>query len=230
MSTPPADRLASTLADLADSVRPSRRDIVLLAIILNTELLAMVTYLLLTDVTLSAPRYALYGLVWLTLGLWVLVKVRPAPASTSTRRKALAVAAGYFVLLAVAGGLVTGGGMGALGARISWLPPGWGPALIYSGATVNVILMPARVVGYFALAYLVYATVIDAASAAVSGLLGLLSCVSCSWPILASLAAAVAGGGSALAAATTPLSYDLSTLVFVVTVGLLYWRPFGRSE
>jgi hypothetical protein len=88
--------------------------------------------------------------------------------------------------------------------------------------------MPARVVGYLALSYLVYATVIDAAGAAVSGILGLLSCVSCSWPILASLATAILGSGSALAASATALSYDLSTVVFLATVALLYWRPFGR--
>jgi hypothetical protein len=87
--------------------------------------------------------------------------------------------------------------------------------------------MPARVVGYLALAYLVYATVIDAAGSAVSGVLGLLSCVSCSWPILASLLTGVFGSSSALVAATFDLSYDVSTLVFVVTVALLYWRPFG---
>ncbi len=95
--------------------------------------------------------------------------------------------------------------------------------------------MPARVVGYLALGYLVYATVIDAAGAAVSGIVGLFSCVSCSWPILASLLSGVAGGGSALVAATFDFSYDISTVVFLVTVALLYWRPlvgshFGPSE
>jgi uncharacterized membrane protein YjjP (DUF1212 family) len=88
--------------------------------------------------------------------------------------------------------------------------------------------MPARVVGYLALAYLVYGTVVDASSAGIAGLLGLLSCVSCTWPVIASVVAAVAGGGSALAATALGVSYDLSTLVFLVTVGLLYWRPVGR--
>jgi hypothetical protein len=219
----------SVATRLPSRLRPSRETLLFGALLVNTQLLATFAYLLLTDVTLSEPRFALYGIVWLTLGIWVLVRTQPAPTDRTTRRKALAVAVGYFALLAVAGGLVTGPGVGALGFRIGWLPPGWGPALIYSGATVNVILMPARVVGYLALAYLVYATVIDAAGAAVTGLLGLLSCVSCSWPVLASLATLVLGGGSAVAAATTPLSYDLSTLVFVVTVGLLAWRPFGRG-
>jgi len=57
--------------------------------------------------------------------------------------------------------------------------------------------------------------------------LGLLSCVSCTWPVLASLVGGVAGG-TGLAAAVTTQSYGLSTVVFCVTVGLLYWRPFGR--
>ena len=75
-----------------------------------------------------------------------------------------------------------------------------------------------------------YATVLDAARSAVTGVLGLLSCVSCSWPVLASLATGVAGGGSGLAAAVSTGSYGLSTVVFVATVALLYWRPFGARE
>jgi cytochrome c biogenesis protein CcdA len=62
----------------------------------------------------------------------------------------------------------------------------------------------------------------------VTGILGLLSCVSCSWPILATLVTGVAGSGTAIAGAAYAQSYGLSTVVFVVTVGLLYWRPFGR--
>ena len=70
-----------------------------------------------------------------------------------------------------------------------------------------------------------YATVIDAAGAAVSGVVGLFSCLSCSWPIVMSLLTGVFGGGSAIVATTFDLSYDISTAVFLVTVGLLYWRP-----
>jgi hypothetical protein len=107
------------------------------------------------------------------------------------------------------------------------VPPGWGPAVTYAGSGLTLTLVPFRVVGYLALAYLVYATVLDAARSAVTGALGLLSCVSCSWPVLASLASGVAGSGSGIAAAVTTGSYGLSTLVFVVTVTLLVWRPFG---
>jgi hypothetical protein len=151
------------------------------------------------------------------------------PTSTKTKRRAALVAVGYFALLAVAGGIVTTAIPGGdAGLRVAFLPPGWGPALIYAGSLVNVILMPARLVGYVALAYLVYDTVIEASGAAVSGIVGLLSCVSCSWPVLASIASSVFGSGTALALTATSLSYDLSTLVFVVTVALLRWRPGFR--
>jgi hypothetical protein len=197
------------------------------ALLGNSLLLLTLLYVALADGPLGPPRYALYGLTWIAVGVVAMAATRVAPASDRTRRRAALVAGGYFLVLAVAGGLVTASGpAGASGFRISYLPPGWGPALVYGGSVVNVVLMPARVVGYLALAYLVYATVVDAAGAAVSGVVGLFSCVSCSWPVLASLSTSLLGGGSAVAGAVTTLSYDLSTLVFLVTVALLYWRPF----
>ncbi|MGM0590343.1 MAG: DUF7546 family protein [Halobacteriota archaeon] len=208
---------------------PSRETLLFAGLVVNTELVFVLLYFVATGATLTPVRYTLYGLVWITVGIWAIVTTRVAPSNRRTKRVAALVAVGYFAVLAVAGGLVTAAlPGGSEGVRVVLLQPGWGPALIYNGDVVNLILMPARVVGYLALTYLVYATVVDAAGAAVTGVLGLLSCVSCSWPILASLATGVFGSGSALAAATTSLSYDLSTLVFVVTVALLYWRPFGR--
>lgn len=225
--------------------RPSRETLLYAGLLLNTELALLFGYVFLTEGSLGAPRYALYGMLWVNVGVWALWRTRVPPASRRTKRRAAAVAGAYFAALAVAGGLVTGAPPGTpVGFRIAWLPPGWGPAPVYAGSTVNVVLMPARVVGYAALAYLVYATVVDvagilpagggsesrtAAGAAVSGLFGLLSCVSCSWPILASLATGAFGGGSAVAAAAFGLSYDLSTVVFLVTVALLSWRPFASG-
>ncbi|SEK52135.1 DUF7546 family protein [Haloferax larsenii] len=209
---------------------PSRSTLFRAAFAVNTTLILAFVYLLFTQASVGAPRYAIYGVTWVAVGLWVLFDTEVAPASTATRRKAAAVGFGYFALLAVAGGLVTTpvpGGTGGL--RVAFLPPGWGPALIYGGDLFNLVLMPARVVGYAALAYLVYDTVIEAAGAAVSGIVGLFSCVSCSWPIVASLVTSVFGSGTAIAATVTTLSYDLSTAVFLVTVVLLRWRPgFGR--
>lgn len=217
----------------ASRLRPSRATLLYGGLLLNSELVLVALYLLFADVTLTEPRYALYGLLWINVSAAAVVGTRPAPASARTRRRAALLAGGYFLALAVAGGLLrpaTEMGAHLSGARVVALPPGWGPALLYHGDLLRVFLTPARVVGYGALAYLVYATAVDVSGATVSGLLGLLSCVSCSWPILASVAATVFGGGSAVAAATGSLSYDLSTAVFLLTVALLYWRPFGYGR
>lgn len=213
------------------SIPVPRPELLYWALFFNTQLAVVAVYLFV--VRPSTLRYTLYGLLWVNVAVYVVWKTDVAPADGGTRRRALAVAAGYFVLLGVAGGLVSSGvGANATGARIAaTLPPGFGPALVYSGYYANVTLMPAYVVGYLALAYLVYATVVDAAGAAVSGIVGLFSCVSCSWPIVAAVASSVAGGGSFLAASALQLSYGLSTAVFLLTVALLYWRPFvgGRG-
>jgi len=222
-------------------LRPDRDTLLWAGLVVNTEIILTAAYLLATDVTVTEWRYFLYPFVWINLSAWALVRTNPVAGSARARYVGGAVAVGYLLVLAYVGGLLSQG-VGfhhppgaavadhhALGWRLAWLPPGWGPALIYSGMTVQLTLMPYKVVGYLTLAYLVYATVIDAAGSAVSGLVGLVSCVSCTWPVLASVAGAVAGSGTAVAAAASEWSYMLGTVAFAVTVGLLLWRPtIGR--
>ncbi|MFC6732274.1 hypothetical protein ACFQH3_09270 [Haladaptatus sp. GCM10025707] len=203
------------------------------ALLVNTELLLVIAYLQVSDAqpTLASLKYYIYPWVWINVSLWALIRTTPAPTSPEHRRLAKAVAVGYFVVLGIAGGIVgPASGLQPTGLRLAVLsiPPGWGPALLYGGEAIRFALMPYNLLGYLALAYLVYATVIDAASSAITGILGLLSCVSCSWPILASIVSGFVGSSTAIAGAVYAQSYGLSTAVFVVTVGLLYWRPFGR--
>jgi hypothetical protein len=197
------------------------------ALLLNVQLVSVVAYYVLTAAEPTEPRYALYGLLWVNLGAAAIYATDPPQGPDfATRRRAAALAAAYFGLLAVFGGLVsTGLGDAATGVRIAWLPPGWGPAFVYGGEYVVVAVMPAFLVGYAALAYLVYVTVLEAAGSAIAGVLGLFSCVSCTWPILAGIATSAFGGAGILGAAALNASYDLSTAVFVLTLGLLYWRP-----
>lgn len=193
---------------------------------LNSQLLAIALYVAVTSATLDSLRLVGYALIWINVSAWVVVNSRAVAASRSVRRRALFLAAGYFGLLAFAGGLIgVGIGDAATGFRIAYLPPGYGPAMLYSGALVTINLLPIYLIGYTALAYLVYVTVIDASASAAAGVLGLFSCVSCSWPIIVSLASAATGGGSILAASALQVSYGLSTAVFVLTAALLYWRP-----
>ncbi|MHB9285789.1 hypothetical protein ACKVMT_01960 [Halobacteriales archaeon Cl-PHB] len=197
----------------------------------TTEFLLVVGYLLATDVTVTKPALYVVPFVWINLALWVFVRVRPDPGPARGHRAALGLAAGYFAILAVVGGLAGPGGSTATGLRfaVTGLPPGWGPALLYDGALLDVSLLPYKVVGYLALSYLVYVTVRDAAGALVGGIVGLLSCVSCTFPVIAAVITGVAGSGTVVASAVYANSYVLSTLAFGVTVGLLAWRPaFGN--
>jgi hypothetical protein len=201
-------------------------------LLVNTLLIFAFGYAALAGVGVLVPyRFTLYGLAWLGASVWTVATVDAPVASTRVKRRAAAVAVGYFAVLAAAGGLVVLPGPASVpGVRVALLPPGWGPVVIYAGVVVNLVLMPARVVGYLTLAYLVYVTIVDASSAAASGVVGLLSCVSCSWPVLAGVATSLFGSGTALTSAAMALSYDLSTAVFLLTIVLLTYRPvFGRS-
>lgn len=211
--------------------RPARGTLLWGAVLVNIELLALFLYLLQPDIRATAIRYSLYPFIWINVGCWVLVRVSPPSTSRKRRYVAGVLAVGYFLVLAYVGGLV-GPGLGemATGFRIAMLPPGFGPALVYGGEMIRVVLFPFKVIGYVALSYLVYTTVLDVARSAISGILGLFSCVSCTWPVIASVVAGIAGSSSAIANATLSASYGLSTLIFVVTVALLYWRPFGGDE
>jgi hypothetical protein len=212
---------------------PEPRTVLLWTGVFYVEVMALTGYWLFGNtVSVDSPRFALYGLLWINVALWVFLRTEVPAASRSTKRRGGAIAVGYFAILAYTGGLVAGGIPARFdyvaGFTILWLPPGWGPALTFKSEFLRLVLMPARVAGYLALAYLIYVTVLDAAGSTAPGLLGLFSCISCSWPIVASIGTAVLGGGSFIAVATTTYAYDVSTAVFLVTVLLLSWRPsFG---
>ena len=221
-TVPDADRILAAL--------PSRRRLAVLLLVVNLQAVGVVLYYAFSSATLTEPRYVVYGLLWVDVGvLAVLAADPPDGPDFRQRRRALALSAGYFGVLAVVGGLFsTGLGADATGLRVAWLTPGWGPALIYGGRALSFVLMPAYVVGYLALSYLLYVTILEAAGSAVGGLPGVVSCVSCTWPVVASLASTLFGGAGFLASTATSIPYDLSTAVFLLTVALLYWRPRVR--
>jgi len=198
-----------------------------LGLVLTTEFLLVVGYVFLFSVTVRDWTLFVVPFVWLNVGGWAVLKTVPTPSSTRDRYVAIALAAGYFLLLAYFGGLIAVESSPITGVTLNLfgIPPGWGPALLYNGSLVTIVLLPYKVIGYFALAYLLYATALDASSALAGGVVGVFSCVSCSFPIVAGVVTGVAGSGGALAAAAGEWGYVLSTAVFVVTVGLLYWRP-----
>ncbi|MFD1514878.1 DUF7546 family protein [Halomarina rubra] len=194
------------------------------------EALLLVGYFGLTGARPTEPRYVLYPFVWINLGLVALVETRPRPASRRLRLLAAVVALGYFLVLAWLSGLLalelgpsTHSHAALAGWQVTLSAPGWGPRIGYVTTMGHVYFVPYRVVGYLALAYLVFARTLDASAAVLSGVVGLVACVSCAFPLAASVAAGALGPSAALA--TSPFSFDLSTLAFVATVALLYWSP-----
>ncbi len=177
-----------------------------------------------------------YPFVWMDVALLAVWRTDPPGATRRRRRVALGVAGGYAVVLAYVGGLVGPGlAFGSLDVAGSLrvatrLPPGYSPAVVYLGEYLQVTLPPYKIVGYGALVYLLYVTVLDlrvgtgTGGSALAGLLGLFSCVSCTWPVVAAVASGTLGVSASTLTAFTPELWT-STLVFVVTVGLLYWRP-----
>jgi hypothetical protein len=205
-------------------VTPSKGALLHWAALLNAELALVLLYFAVSSSVATDWVSLAYPLVWINAAVWAVTRVGLPDASRRQYALAAAVGAAYFLLLGGVGGLYMLHGHG-LGARVAWLSPGWGPALLYSGSAVTVSLLPFKVVGYGALAYLVAVTVLDAARTGVAGFLGLFSCVSCTWPVTATLVTGAFGSASAVASLAQNEPYALSTAVFVSSVVLLAWRP-----
>lgn len=201
----------------------------LLAALLAFEAFAVVGYFTLTPADASSVRYVVYPFVWINAGLLAVAYVDPPTGGP--RRLATGIAGAYFLALAYITGLfgLYLGGHGnhshshLHGWSVSMTAPGWGPRVAYVGDLFHVYFVPYRVIGYLALAYLLYVAVRELTATAASGALGLVSCISCSFPLVVSVATAV--GGASLASFVSTYSVDLSTALFVLAVGLLTWRP-----
>ena len=209
--------------------RPRRETLAVGAVVCNTELLFVLAYLFVSDATITNPLYLLLPFVWTNVALWAVWRTDlDWSASRRHRWLAAAVGVGYFLVLAWVGGVIgyMPGIADGASASVSWgLAPGWGPVVNASLWGLMVTAFPYKVVGYAALAYLVAATVLDAAGSVVSGFVGLFSCVSCTWPVLGTVLTGVFGGSSAVVAFATGQPYGASTIVFLSAVALLRWRP-----
>lgn len=211
--------------------RPRRETVVWGLVLVNVQLLFLLSYSSVTGRSLFDP-FLYYPLVWIDVGLWALLRTKPPDASARTRRLAAGLAVAYVLLLAFVANVIGPGevlgGNPAIGfsTRLFNVPPGWAPALLYNGPYLHLSLRPPYVVGFLALGYLVYATILEARGVASLGLLGVLSCLSCTLPVLAAgLALATGVSTGSLVAASAPYLLPASTALYVLTVALLYWRP-----
>lgn len=210
-----------------DGLPVDRETLLYGAALVNLELLVVFAYLAVVGPTVVRPWFYAYPFVWINVALWAVRRTRTPTAEGLRLWAARLLAAGYFLLLGYVGGLYGLSGGVAVGLRLELtaLPPGWSPALIYGGELLQFALLPFKLVGYLALAYLVYVTVLDATGGVLGGVLGLFSCVSCALPVIAGVLSGFVGGAGAVATAAYAQSYALSTAVFVLTIALLVWRP-----
>ncbi len=210
---------------------PSSRSLGLTAAVLWVEIVVVGWYILYEPVRITDPMMLVYPLVWINASLLALWITDSPDTTWRYRWIGRVVAAGYFILLAYAGGLIQihaiHGHSHAFGLSVVWpLPPGWGPTVLFSGDIVGVVVTPYKILGYVTLAYLVYVTVLETAGSVWAGAVGLLSCVSCTWPVLGTVLAGTFGSSAAVVVFASEDPYLASTLVFLSAVGLLLWRPF----
>lgn len=210
---------------LSARLLPEGEEVAWLGLLIAAELLVLAAFFGLTPNRITSVRYVLYPFVWINLALWAVYRVEPPSAPDRARLVAGVVAGGYFLLLATLAGLLTielGAGHSHAhmsGWQLTMSTPGWGPRIGYVGSNWHVNLVPYRVIGYLGLAYLIYATVLDAVTAALSGVVGLASCIGCAFPLVESVAFGLLGAGSV--AAVTSFAIDISTAMFVLAVLLL---------
>lgn len=215
---------ANTATVDADAL-PGERTLWLL-LLCAVELLVLSVYFVATGERVLSVRYVLYPFVWINVGAYAVLNTHPVRGSRRAKLGAAAVAVAYLGVLAWLVGIVgPGGGHGATGLSVRLASPGWGPVVAYVSPVGHVTFVPFRTLGYLALGYLVYATAAETATSAVGGVVGLFSCVSCAFPVVAPAVAGVTGGTTAALGTVYAFSLDASTLVFVVAVALLYWRP-----
>jgi hypothetical protein len=199
-------------------------------LVVAAEVAVATVYIDLAGLTITEPRYVVYPFVWINVGVWAVLRTTTPRVDRRQWTVAAAVATGYLLVLLWAGGVLLVGLFeplpGGAAASVYWDIPGRGPIVVYGTPRLRLSLIPFKAVGYLALSYLVYARLLDATRAALSGALGLFSCVGCAFSILLPLLGATTLFGSTL----TGLAWDLSTLVFVLTVALLYWADeFGAA-
>jgi len=215
----------SPYSRLPPIARPTYRGFGVLLALVGVEVSLVLAYVAATGAETLAPRYFVYPFVWINAaGLAALVA---RDAGGSVRPRVAAIAIGYFAVLAAAGGVISPHGHGS-GLSVAWLPPGWGPMLVYDGAAISLSVVPFKLVGYLGLTYLFAHAIDRSLGAGPAGALGLLSCVSCAGSLASALTAAVAGT-SLLAVESLRWSYDLSTAVFLASILGLLWAVHSGS-
>jgi hypothetical protein len=223
----------STATDAAphERVLPDRKVLLWGGLLVLMEAVSVLLFVSQPQIAVRDPLVFVYPFVWINAGLWAGLAVSPPEAAEPHQRRGAALlVAAYALVLAYAAGMLAAGGApptvdGVVSVTAVNVPPGWGPYVSLYGPGFSVQLMPYQVVGYAALLYLVYVSLLDVATSAAGAGLGLLTCVSCSWPVLASVVSGVVGSTAALTQVVYTNAYGLATVAYLLTLLVLVWRP-----
>lgn len=192
--------------------------------VLLLEAFVLVAYFAVTTAEPTGEfRYLVYPFVWINLAGWAVLRTNPRAGSRRHALLAGGVAVTYFLAILSVPGVVGLGSAGSVDLRVAMQAPGWGPILALTSPWLRLYLVPFEVIGYAGLAYLVYANALATTRSAIPGVLGLVTCVGCTVPVLVPLVGLLGGPATGLTTTAYAWSYDIGTLVFAVTVGLLVW-------
>jgi hypothetical protein len=196
--------------------------------LLALEALAVVGYFAVAPGDVGAVRYVIYPFVWINAGLWAVIRTSPETSGRTLRLLGIVVGVAYFLAVMAVPGKIGLGMAADVGVRVGWYVPGWGPLVALTSPWIRLFLVPFEVIGYAGLSYLVYANALRLARGTLSGGLGLITCVGCTVPVLAPLVGLLGGPASSLTTTAYAWSYDVGTLVFLATIGLLYASHEGK--
>lgn len=211
------------LARLGNSDRVRQRMLLWTGVV-AAELAVVMLYLQVAGTQVTQVRYLLYPLIWINVGVWAVMTAKPIPASRGLTALAATIAGVYLVtLLAIPGKVgLAGAGAAVDGIRIAWLVPGWGPLVAMDGPLIRAYLVPFEVIGYGAIAYLLYANLLTVSRSSFAGVFGVVTCVGCTVPLLVPVLGLLGGTGASLASTATAWSYDIGTAIFLGVILLLY--------
>lgn len=214
---------------------PYLRPLTVFNLLFAAQLFAAVVYGVVFEVPVTSFRRFLIPFIWITISVMAVWYTKPASPDTKYRLLGVTISAGYFLLILFLSGVIgpqptsVESVPGSSGVGVEWWTSlGWGPVVVYSGEWVSAAFVPYQLIGYLALAYLIYAAVLDITKSATAGIIGLVTCPACAAPIFAPLLAGAAGASSAFALLLA-YTYEIGTIFFAGAVALLYWRPTAET-
>ncbi len=197
---------------------PLQRSIAVALAVAVAVVASISAYIEAASPAITEYRSLVYPVIWIVGGSTAVVWVHGSVSGRSNRAIAAIVGGGYVVALLWVSGLVrAGAGTGSV--LVSPAVPGWGPIVVYEGAIIGFSVVPFKWIGYLALGYIVYVLVAGAGGSIKAAALGFVTCVSCTAPLISAVAGAIGGAGASRAVAT--VGYDIATVVFLLTIGLL---------